>query len=136
MVSNFRFINFMTGRINIDCSSRFLPRYYYYYLPLMNMYRTYSMLLKILPFILCTIYKYCQYRLCKADNAYLTYAVLQRQLTHLNGCKLDHRQIQASYISWRVKSNWTRRHRKHRYSVTAQLPPWDVAFMSVGGVVI
>jgi hypothetical protein len=28
----------------------------------------------------------CQYRLCKADHAYLTYLMLQRQLSHLNGC--------------------------------------------------
>jgi hypothetical protein len=35
----------------------------------------------------------CQYRLCKADHAYLTYLMLQRQLIHLNGLKLDHRQV-------------------------------------------
>jgi hypothetical protein len=39
----------------------------------------------------------CQSRLCKADHAYLTYLMLQRQLSHLNGRKLDHRQVQASY---------------------------------------
>jgi hypothetical protein len=27
----------------------------------------------------------CQYRLCRADHAYLTYLMLQRQLSHLNG---------------------------------------------------
>jgi hypothetical protein len=34
-----------------------------------------------------------QYRLLRADHAYLTYEylVLQRQSSHLNGCKLDHR---------------------------------------------
>jgi hypothetical protein len=37
----------------------------------------------------------CQYRLCKADHAYLT---LQRQLSRLNGRKLDHSQVQAPYI--------------------------------------
>jgi hypothetical protein len=31
-----------------------------------------------------------QYRLCRADHAYLT---LQRQPSHLNGRKLDHRQL-------------------------------------------
>jgi hypothetical protein len=40
----------------------------------------------------------CQYRLYRADHAYLTYLMLQRQLSHLNGRKLDHRQVQASYI--------------------------------------
>jgi hypothetical protein len=34
-----------------------------------------------------------QYRLCKAEYAYLTYLMLQRQLSHLNGSKLDHRQV-------------------------------------------
>jgi hypothetical protein len=40
----------------------------------------------------------CQYRLCSADHAYLTYLTLQRQLSHLNGRKLGRRQVQASYI--------------------------------------
>jgi hypothetical protein len=40
----------------------------------------------------------CQYRLCKADYAYLTYLMLQQQLSHLNGRKLDHIQVKASYI--------------------------------------
>jgi hypothetical protein len=40
----------------------------------------------------------CQYRLYRADHAYLTYLMLQRQLTHLNGRKLDHSQVWASYI--------------------------------------
>jgi hypothetical protein len=31
----------------------------------------------------------CQYRVCKADHVYLTYLMLQRQLSHLNGRKLD-----------------------------------------------
>jgi hypothetical protein len=35
----------------------------------------------------------CQCRLCKADHAYLTYLMLQRQLSHMNGLKLDHRQV-------------------------------------------
>jgi hypothetical protein len=35
----------------------------------------------------------CQYRLCKADHAFLAYLMLQRQLNHLNGRKLDHRQV-------------------------------------------
>jgi hypothetical protein len=29
----------------------------------------------------------CQYRFCKVDHAYLTYLMLQRQLSHLNGRK-------------------------------------------------
>jgi hypothetical protein len=40
----------------------------------------------------------CQSVLCKAGHAYLTYLMLQRQLSHLNGRKLDHRQVSASYI--------------------------------------
>jgi hypothetical protein len=58
-------------------------------------YRTYSMLLKILLFHSIQVY---QYRLCKADHVYLTYLMLQRQLSRLNGHKLDRRQVQASYI--------------------------------------
>jgi hypothetical protein len=41
---------------------------------------------------------YCQSRLCRADQAYLTYHMLQRERIHLNGLKLDHHQVQASYI--------------------------------------
>jgi hypothetical protein len=41
----------------------------------------------------CTIYKSSQSWLCKADHAHLTYLMLQWQLGHLNGCKLDHRQV-------------------------------------------
>jgi hypothetical protein len=32
-------------------------------------------------------------RLCKADHAYFVYHMLQRQLSHLNGRKLVHRQV-------------------------------------------
>jgi hypothetical protein len=35
----------------------------------------------------------CQYRLYRADPAYLTYLMLQQQLSHLNGRKLDHCQV-------------------------------------------
>jgi hypothetical protein len=35
----------------------------------------------------------CQSRLCKAYHAYLTYLMLQRQLSHLNGPKLERRQV-------------------------------------------
>jgi hypothetical protein len=38
----------------------------------------------------------CQYRLCRADHTYLTYLMLL--LNRLNGRKLDHRQVQASYV--------------------------------------
>jgi hypothetical protein len=44
-------------------------------------------------FLLLSIQVLCQSRLCKADHAYLTYLTLQRQLTHLNGRKLEHCQI-------------------------------------------
>jgi hypothetical protein len=35
----------------------------------------------------------CQSRLCKANHAYLTYLMLQRKLSHVNGRKLDRRQV-------------------------------------------
>jgi hypothetical protein len=35
----------------------------------------------------------CQYRLYRADHAYLAYLMLQRQLGHLNGRRLDHSQV-------------------------------------------
>jgi hypothetical protein len=62
------------------------------------MYCPYSMLPEILPFALCTSPLSCQYRLCRANNAYLRYFMLQRRFSHLNGRKLDHRQVKASYI--------------------------------------
>jgi hypothetical protein len=39
----------------------------------------------------------CQYRLWKLNHAYLTYLMLQRQLSHLNGRKLHH-QVSSYYI--------------------------------------
>jgi hypothetical protein len=36
---------------------------------------------------------FCQYRLCKAEHDNFTYLMLQRQFNHLNGSKLDHRQV-------------------------------------------
>jgi hypothetical protein len=42
----------------------------------------------------------CQYRLYRADLTYLTYLMLQRQLSHLNGRTLNHSEVQASYIFW------------------------------------
>jgi hypothetical protein len=44
-------------------------------------------------FLLHYIQVLCQYRLYKADHAYLTYLMLQRQLSHLNDRKLHHHQI-------------------------------------------
>jgi hypothetical protein len=44
-------------------------------------------------FLVHCIQVICQSRLCKADHAYLTYFMLQRQLNHLNGRKFDHRQM-------------------------------------------
>jgi hypothetical protein len=49
-------------------------------------------------FLLHYIQIHYQYSLCKADYSYLTYLMLQRQLGNLNGRKLDHRQVSASYI--------------------------------------
>jgi hypothetical protein len=40
----------------------------------------------------------CQYRLCRADHAYLTYLMLQRQHSHFKVRKLDHRQVYAFNI--------------------------------------
>jgi hypothetical protein len=40
----------------------------------------------------------CQSKHCRADHAYLTHLMLQRLPSHLNGLKLDHRQVEASYI--------------------------------------
>jgi hypothetical protein len=41
----------------------------------------------------------CHSRLCKADHIYLTYLMLQRQLSHLNGRKLDHCQVKLLAFS-------------------------------------
>jgi hypothetical protein len=60
-------------------------------------YRTSSILLKILPFYYVYIIL-CQSTFYKADYAYLTYFMIQRQLSHLNGRKLDQRQVRASFI--------------------------------------
>jgi hypothetical protein len=35
----------------------------------------------------------CQYRLCRVDHSYITCLMLQRQLSHMNGLKLNHRQV-------------------------------------------
>jgi hypothetical protein len=40
-----------------------------------------------------TYHALCQYRLCGAGHAYHTDLMLQRQLSHLNGRKLDQRQV-------------------------------------------
>jgi hypothetical protein len=40
----------------------------------------------------------CQYRLYIAEHAYLAYLMIQRQLSHLNGRKLDHRQVYPTCI--------------------------------------
>jgi hypothetical protein len=39
-----------------------------------------------------------QYRLYRADHAYLACLMLHRHLSHFNGRSLDHRQVWASYI--------------------------------------
>jgi hypothetical protein len=50
-------------------------------------------------FLLHYIQDLCQYRLCKVDHAYLTCLMLQRQRSHLNGCKLDHHQFKPLIFS-------------------------------------
>jgi hypothetical protein len=57
------------------------------------MYRIYSTLLKMFAFCILYVQVLCQYRLYKADHAQLTYLMLRRQLSNLNGRKLDHRQV-------------------------------------------
>jgi hypothetical protein len=58
------------------------------------------MLLKILRFGLC------RSRLCSADPAYLTYRMLQWQLSHLNGHKLDHCQSESELLyDWWFTAN-------------------------------
>jgi hypothetical protein len=42
----------------------------------------------------------CQFRLYRADHAYLTYLMIQRQLSHLNGRKLD--LLQAIFSSFLI----------------------------------
>jgi hypothetical protein len=44
-------------------------------------------------FLLYYMQVLCQSRLCKADHASRIYFMLQGQLSHFNGRKLDHRQI-------------------------------------------
>jgi hypothetical protein len=39
-----------------------------------------------------------QYRLCKADHAYLTYLMLQQHLSHLNCHKLDHAKFKELWL--------------------------------------
>jgi hypothetical protein len=65
-------------------------------LSLLCRYRTYNMFLKILP---CVLHRSpCQHRLCRADHVYLTYLMLQRQLSHFNGRKLDSLQVYLLYF--------------------------------------
>jgi hypothetical protein len=48
--------------------------------------------------------------LCKADHAYITYPMLQQQLSRLNRRKPDHRQFQTSsifYVSLRLVQHQT-----------------------------
>jgi hypothetical protein len=59
-------------------------------------YRTYSLLLKFLHLHYIQVLR--QWRLWEAVHTYLTYLMLQRQTSHLRGCKLDRCQIKASYI--------------------------------------
>jgi hypothetical protein len=52
------------------------------------------MLLKILP---CALYT-SPLSVRPLHHTYLTYLMLRRQFSHLNGGKLDRRQVEASYI--------------------------------------
>jgi hypothetical protein len=54
-------------------------------------YCTYSMYWKFI--LVRYIQVFCQSRLCKADHDSLIYLMLQRQLSHLNGRKVDRRQV-------------------------------------------
>jgi hypothetical protein len=45
----------------------------------------------------CTTHVLCQYRLYRVDHAYITYLMLQRQFSHLNG-----RRLEAVFSAWSV----------------------------------
>jgi hypothetical protein len=49
----------------------------------------------------------CQSRLCKADHAYIKYLMLQRQLSQLNGRKLDHRRCYVTPEKIEVGFLWS-----------------------------
>jgi hypothetical protein len=61
------------------------------------------MLLKLFHFHY--VQAFCQSRLCKADHAYLTYLMLQRQLSHLNGRKVkSYVPIADQCAPWKISS--------------------------------
>jgi hypothetical protein len=72
---------------------------------------TFVKLSKILPFVYIQIL--CQSRLCKAGHAYLMYLTLQQQLSHLNGRKVDGRQVYASYIPQTALTGWALQWRRN-----------------------
>jgi hypothetical protein len=41
---------------------------------------------------------FCQLTLCKEDHVYLRYVMLQRQLSYLNGRKLDRRPVYTTCV--------------------------------------
>jgi hypothetical protein len=50
-------------------------------------------------FLLHSIKVLCQFRICKADHAYLTYLMLQRQLCHLNVTSLTTAKFKPLILS-------------------------------------
>jgi hypothetical protein len=79
----------------------------------------------------------CQYWFCKATHAYLAYLMLQRQLSHFNGCKVDHGDVKP-FIFFELSSNiflpiTTRQGplRKYSYSIVALL---RICFLATGFV--
>jgi hypothetical protein len=70
-------------------------------------YCTYSMLLTILPWH--SIQVFCQFRFCRAVHDFLTYVMLQRQLSYLNGRNLDRRQVSTWKVSISVRVRVTLR---------------------------
>jgi hypothetical protein len=63
----------------------------------------------------------CQSRLCSADHAYFTYLMLQRQFSHLNDHKLDHRHSESEselLYDWWFTANQS-------ISSSWRQAPWD-----------
>jgi hypothetical protein len=90
---------------------------------------------------LCTIMQvHCQSRLCKIDHVYLTYVMLQRQLSHLNGRKLDpidQSQNQSkSYVTTDGKSllvSSTRLRLKTRFYYCHTVQSQSQSYFTTGG---
>jgi hypothetical protein len=82
-------------------------------------------------FLLHFIEVLCQDKLCKTDHAYLTHIMLQRQLNHLNGRKLNHRQVSHTcLLKVQHLQNWTLA-QSQSYFTTGGLPPISSSWRQV-----